>query len=76
MENGATVEKRVQVSYDEAFREELRAFHNCVVNNQEPVTNAVDGKADVAILQQIVAVLKPAGLGGEAARFAPQIARV
>ncbi|MCC7449330.1 MAG: Gfo/Idh/MocA family oxidoreductase [Anaerolineae bacterium] len=76
MENGAAVEKRVQASYDEAFREELKAFHNCVVNNLEPLTNATDGKADVAILQQIVAALNPAGLGGEAARFAPQIARV
>jgi hypothetical protein len=29
----------------------------------------VDGRADVAILQQIVAALHPKGLGGEAARF-------
>jgi predicted dehydrogenase len=75
MENGAAIEKRVQASYNEAFREELRAFHDCVVNDQEPITNAADGRADIAILQQVVAALRPAGLGGEAARAASQMAR-
>jgi predicted dehydrogenase len=75
MENGAAIEKRVQASYDEAFREELRAFYDCVMNDKEPITNAADGRADIAILQQVVAVLHPAGLGGEAARTASQMAR-
>jgi hypothetical protein len=70
MENGAAFSKRVEASFDEAFREELRAFHDCVVNNRQPITDAVDGRKDVAILQQVVAALKPAGLGGEAAHFA------
>jgi len=65
MENGAATEKRVQVSYDEAFREELKAFYDCVVNDKAPLTSAVDGRADIAILQQIVAALNPPGLGGE-----------
>jgi predicted dehydrogenase len=69
MEDGAAFEKRVQAAYDEAFREELRAFYECVVQDRPPVTDVVDGRADVAILQQIVAALHPKGLGGEAARF-------
>jgi len=68
MENGAAFRKEFQASYDEAFREELKAFHDCVVNNRQPVTDAADGKNDVAILQQVVAALHPAGLGGEAAQ--------
>ncbi len=75
MENGAAIEKRVQASYNEAFREELRAFHDCVVNDKEPITNVADGRADIAILQQVVAALHPAGLGGEAAKTASQMAR-
>jgi predicted dehydrogenase len=71
MENGTAFVKRVEASFDEAFREELRAFHDCVVNNHQPVTDAADGRKDVAILQQVVAALRPAGLAGEAARFAP-----
>jgi predicted dehydrogenase len=70
MENGAAFTKRVEASFDEAFREELRAFHACVVENRQPITDAADGRQDVAILQQVVAALKPQGLGGEAAAFA------
>jgi predicted dehydrogenase len=75
MEDGAAVEKRVQVSYDEAFKEELRAFNECIVNNRQPLTDAADGRADIAILQQIVAALRPSGLGGEAARQLERSAR-
>ena len=69
MENGAMVSKRVEASFDEAFREELRAFHDCVVNNHQPITDAADGRQDVAILQQVVAALNPPGLGGEAGKL-------
>lgn len=69
MENGAAFEKRVQVSYDEAFKEELIAFHHCIVGDRPPLTDAADARADIALLQQIFAALKPAGLGGEAAGY-------
>jgi len=73
MEDGAAVEKRVQASYDEAFKEELKAFHACVINHTLPVTDAVDARADISILQQVVAALHPAGLGGEAAHTLRQM---
>jgi len=73
MEDGAAFEKRVQASYDEAFREELRAFHDCVVNDGQPVTDAEDGRRDIAILQQVVGALNPPGLGGEALQAANTI---
>jgi predicted dehydrogenase len=68
MENGVAVEKRVQASYDEAFRQELIAFHDCIVEDRQPLTGISDGRTDIAILQQILAALEPEGLGGEAAR--------
>ncbi|MBI3243149.1 MAG: Gfo/Idh/MocA family oxidoreductase [Chloroflexi bacterium] len=71
MENGAAFEKRVQVSYAEAFREELIAFHHCIVNDTPPLTDASDARADIVLLQKIFAALKPAGLGGEAAQYNP-----
>jgi predicted dehydrogenase len=69
MENGAMFTKCVEASFDEAFREELRAFHDCVVNDHQPITDAEDGRKDIAILQQVVAALNPPGLGGEAGKF-------
>jgi predicted dehydrogenase len=68
MENGVMFSKRVEASFDEAFREELRAFHDCIVNDQQPLTDAADGRADIAILQQVIAALRPDGLGGETLR--------
>ncbi len=71
MDHGAAFEKRIQASYAEAFREELIAFHHCIVNDTPPLTDAADARADIVLLQRIFAALKPAGLGGEAARSHP-----
>lgn len=40
-------------SYDEAFRRELEAFHDCVVTGKPPLTDGREGLADVALLQEI-----------------------
>ena len=58
--------KRVNASYAEAFKEELLHFHACVSDDQEPLTDGRDGREDIAVLQEIVAAARPAGLGGEA----------
>ncbi|MFC9126457.1 Gfo/Idh/MocA family protein [Streptomyces sp. NPDC057099] len=65
MENGALVEERVEVSHAEAFREELLAFHECVVSGVRPLTDVSDARTDIAVLQQIFAAFDPPGLGGE-----------
>jgi predicted dehydrogenase len=67
MEDGAEWRKRVNVSYAEAFKEELLHFHHCVTTGEQPLTDGADGRADIALLQQIVAAAHPPGLGGEAA---------
>lgn len=68
MENGAEFRKRVNVSFAEAFKEELLHFHECVHADREPLTHAAEGKDDIAFLQKVVAAAAPEGLGGEAAR--------
>lgn len=68
MAGGALVEQRVQVSYLEAFREELRAFHEYVDAGAQPPTGVADAREDIAVLQRILAAFAPPGLGGEAAR--------
>ncbi|MGB8645229.1 MAG: Gfo/Idh/MocA family oxidoreductase [Anaerolineae bacterium] len=67
MAEGVAFEKRVIASYDEAFRRELVAFYDCIANNTPPLTDAADARADIRLLQQVLAAFKPEGLGGEAA---------
>lgn len=66
--DGGAFEKRVLVSYDEAFRRELEAFHENVVNRRRPLTDAADARCDIQLLQRMFAALHPQGLGGEAAQ--------
>ena len=66
MDDGAEWRKRVNVSYAEAFKEEALHFHHCVTTGAQPMTDARDGREDIALLQQITTALAPAGLGGEA----------
>lgn len=68
MENGASFEKRYTVSYEEAFREELLAFRDCVLNDTQPLTDIADARRDIEWLQRMFAKYQPAGAGGEAAR--------
>lgn len=68
MDQGVAYEKRILASYDEAFREEILVFHNCVVNNLEPLTTIADARNDVKWLQRIFAKFQPDGLNGEAAQ--------
>src|SRR5262245_17206438 len=67
MDGGAEWRKRVHVAYAEAFKEELLHFHDCVTNDRQPLTDGRDGREDIAVLQEIVAAMRPDGLGGEAA---------
>jgi predicted dehydrogenase len=67
MEGRAAFKKHVTASYAESFREELIHFHACVAGAQEPLTDGRDARADIEILQQVVAAWDPVGLGGEAA---------
>jgi predicted dehydrogenase len=66
MDGTAMAESRIQASYDEAFCEELCAFHDCITEDKQPLTDVADARADIAVLQQILAAFDPPGLGGEA----------
>jgi len=69
MEGEASYEKRVTASYDEAFRRELEAFYDNIINDRRPLTDVEDARRDIQLLQQILAALHPHGLGGEAAQL-------
>ena len=38
-----------------------------LTQGEEPLTNGIDGREDIAVLQRILAAASPEGLGGEAA---------
>lgn len=46
----ASWEKRTTVSFHEAFKEELLAFHDCVVNGKRPLTDVGDSRADLTVI--------------------------
>lgn len=50
MDGDRAVERRVLASYEEAFKRELVHFHDCIVNDREPRTNALEGRQDTALL--------------------------
>ena len=41
-------------SFESAFKNELRAFYECVVENKKPITTAEDAIRDLAICQNII----------------------
>lgn len=69
MEDGVEYSKRVVVSYEEAFQEELLAFHNSVVNDLPSPSDGESARNDIIVLQKIFAKLNPQGLAGEAAQY-------
>ncbi|MBM3190876.1 MAG: hypothetical protein FJZ90_19430 [Chloroflexi bacterium] len=57
-EDGAMVEKDVRASYDEAFRREWQHFDHCVTERREPITSGEQGRADVALLLDIIKAVR------------------
>jgi predicted dehydrogenase len=57
-EGAAFVEKHVTASFDEAFKREWRHFYECVTEDKEPITNGAEGRADVALLANMVKAIK------------------
>jgi predicted dehydrogenase len=53
MDGDVAWEKTSTVSYEEAFKEELRHFHACVTNGLRPRTDGEDGKRDVLLLRDV-----------------------
>ena len=53
MDDGVAWEKTALVSYEEAFKEELIHFHDCIVNGRRPRTDGQDGKRDVVLLHDL-----------------------
>jgi predicted dehydrogenase len=47
---GAFREDNILASYEEAFKEELVHFHDCIVNGKEPWTSVAEGRKDTQLL--------------------------
>ena len=45
--NGTMVQQEIVTSHDEAFKREVRHFHNCIVKDIEPITNGEDARKDL-----------------------------
>lgn len=56
---GALIQQEVVASYDEAYKRELRHFHDCVVNDVEPRTNGKDGRKDLEFAIHIIQKCSP-----------------
>jgi predicted dehydrogenase len=52
-------EREEMVSYDEAFKRELREFADCVRTGREPRTSAADGVADVRLCEALARHNRP-----------------
>ena len=48
MEDGAFTRREYLVNFEEAFKQELLHFHDCVTTGRQPLTDGAEGKADVA----------------------------
>jgi predicted dehydrogenase len=53
MEDGATWEKALTVSYQESFKRELEHFYDCVVDGKIPYTTGQEARQDIVVLQAI-----------------------
>ena len=53
MDDGVAWEKTALVSYEEAFKQELIHFHDCIANGRRPRTDGEDGKRDVVLLRDL-----------------------
>ncbi len=51
-------EKRVTVSYDEAFRNEMLAFYDNVIHHKTPVTSVQDALKHQRFIQQVIDVMQ------------------
>ena len=54
MDGGHYRESRTTASYEEAFKLELIHFHDCIVNGKTPRTPATDGRAQIALLIEMI----------------------
>jgi predicted dehydrogenase len=57
-DGAAFVEKRVTASFDEAFKREWRHFYECITQDKEPITSGAEGRADVALLANMVKAIR------------------
>ncbi len=58
MQNGNLVEKRVLASYETSYKRELKHFYDCIVNDRQPLTGAVEASKDIQVAIKIIEAYK------------------
>jgi len=58
MEGDVFVEKSIRVSFDESFRRKLIHFHNCIIEDKEPLSSGKEAKKDLELLLEIAKKLR------------------
>lgn len=53
------IEKRVTVSYDEAFKREWRHLYECVLTDREPITSGANSRKEMEIILEIIKAARP-----------------
>jgi hypothetical protein len=53
-EDGQSWEKRITVSYEEAFRNELLAFYDNVQNTKTPISSVQDAVKHARFIQNLI----------------------
>lgn len=54
MRDGEIHKEVANISYEEAFKRELKHFHDCIVDNKEPITNGEMGRKILHLCRSIV----------------------
>ncbi len=57
-EDKINVEKKLLVSYDEAFKEEWLHFYECIKFHKEPITNATQSRKELELMINIIKAIK------------------
>jgi predicted dehydrogenase len=58
VEDDVLVEKKIEVSRENAYRRELIHFHNCIMQDTEPISNGREAKEDLRLLLNIAEALR------------------
>ena len=58
MEGDVFVEKNIRVSFEESFKRELVHFHECIVEDKEPLSSGKEAKKDLELLLDIARGLR------------------
>ena len=58
MENGNLVEEKVLAFYETSYKRQLKHFYDCIINDRQPLTGAVEASKDIQVAIKIIEAYK------------------